>query len=104
MDVSPSRQQYEDLKRQIHFHNHRYHVLDDPLISDLEYDRLVVELRQIEAEHPDWVTADSPSQRSGAAPAERFEKVRHPGRILSLANAFGANDTRQWYRAHPQVG
>ena len=97
MDDSLSRQKYEELKRQIHFHNHRYHVLDNPLISDLEYDRLVVELRELEAAHPDWVTPDSPSQRSGAAPSERFAKVQHPGRILSLANAFGAGDTRQWF-------
>jgi hypothetical protein len=97
MDASPAHQHYEELKQQVHFHNHRYHVLDDPLISDLEYDRLVVELHQVEAEHPDWVTSDSPTQRSGTAPADRFEKVQHPGRILSLANAFGAGDTRQWF-------
>lgn len=88
---------YEELKAQIHFHNHRYHVLDSPLISDIEFDRLVQELKQIEAEHPDWVTPDSPSQRAGAKAADRFEKVRHPAPILSLANAFGAEDARAWY-------
>ncbi|MBI4731905.1 MAG: NAD-dependent DNA ligase LigA, partial [Chloroflexi bacterium] len=87
MDTSPARQRYEELKQQIHCHNHRYHVLDDPLISDAEFDRLVVELKQIETEHPDWVTPDSPSQRAGGAPSEKFEKVRHPRPILSLANA-----------------
>ncbi len=97
MDTSPLRQRYEELKQQIHFHNHRYHVLDAPVISDLEYDKLVMELRQIEAEHLDWVTPDSPSQRTGAAPSEKFEKVRHPRPILSLANAFGAEDARAWY-------
>ncbi len=97
MDTSPLRQRYEELKQQIHFHNHRYHVLDAPVISDLEYDKLLVELRQIETGHPDWVTPDSPSQRAGAAPSEKFEKVRHPRPILSLANAFGADDARAWY-------
>lgn len=88
---------YEELKQQIHFHNYRYHVLDAPLISDLEYDRLVNELKKIEADHPDWITPDSPTQRAGAGPADRFEKVRHPAPILSLANAFGADEARAWY-------
>jgi DNA ligase (NAD+) len=97
MDTSALQNHYEELKQQIHFHNHHYHVLDDPLISDLEFDRLVQELKKIEADHPDWVTPDSPSQRAGATPSEKFEKVRHPRPILSLANAFGAQDARAWY-------
>ena len=97
MDEKNLQQHYEELKQQIHFHNHRYHVLDAPLISDLEYDKLVIELRQIEAGHPDWVTPDSPTQRAGAEVSEKFEKVRHPRPILSLANAFGAEDARAWY-------
>ncbi|HMB24116.1 MAG TPA: NAD-dependent DNA ligase LigA [Anaerolineales bacterium] len=88
---------YEELKQQIHFHNYRYHVMDDPIVSDVEFDRLLVELRQIEAEHPDWVTDDSPTRRAGAQPAARFEKVTHPAPILSLANAFGADDARGWF-------
>ena len=88
---------YAELKQQLHFHNYRYHVLDDPVISDAEYDKLLLELRQIETDHPDWVTPDSPSQRAGAVPSEKFEKVRHPHPILSLANAFGAEDARAWY-------
>jgi len=97
MDSSPLRQRYEELKQQIHFHNHRYHVLDAPLVSDLEYDKLVIELRQVETSHPDWITPDSPSQRLDPEPSEKFEKVRHPRPILSLANAFGAEDARAWY-------
>ncbi|MBN2388764.1 MAG: NAD-dependent DNA ligase LigA [Anaerolineales bacterium] len=97
MDHSTPRQHYDDLQQKIHFHNHCYHVLDAPVISDLEFDRLLAELKAIEAEHPEWVTAASPSQRAGAAPAERFEKVRHPRPILSLANAFGADDARAWF-------
>lgn len=91
-----SKSRYEKLKSEIHSHNHRYHVLDSPIISDLEYDKLLNEVKQIEAEHPDWVTPDSPTQRAGAKPADRFDKVRHPAPILSLANAFGADDTRAW--------
>lgn len=88
---------YEDLKAQVNFHNYRYHVLDAPVISDLEYDRLLNELKKIEADHPDWITPDSPTQRAGAKPSEKFEKVRHPAPILSLANAFGADDARAWF-------
>ncbi|MCX6082973.1 MAG: NAD-dependent DNA ligase LigA [Chloroflexi bacterium] len=88
---------YEKIKSELNFHSYRYHVLDNPIISDLEYDRLLVELRQLEASHPDWVSPDSPTQRAGAAPADRFEKVRHPRPILSLANAFGAEDARAWF-------
>ena len=92
-----SSSRYEELKAQVNFHNYRYHVLDAPVISDLEYDRLLNELKKLEADHPDWITPDSPTQRAGARPADRFEKIRHPAPILSLANAFGADDARAWF-------
>jgi len=88
---------YEELKEQVHLHNYRYHVLDAPLISDAEYDRLLNELKALEAAHPDWITSDSPTQRAGAPPLDRFEKVGHPAPILSLSNAFGAEDARAWF-------
>ncbi len=88
---------YEQLKQEVSFHIYRYHVLDAPVISDAEYDKLYNELKRIEADHPDWITPDSPTQRAGAGPADRFEKVRHPAPILSLANAFGADDARAWF-------
>ncbi|HNQ95697.1 MAG TPA: NAD-dependent DNA ligase LigA [Anaerolineales bacterium] len=91
-----NKSRYEELKQKIHFHNHRYHVMDSPIISDAEFDKLLNELKRIEAEHPDWITADSPTRRAGAKPADRFDKVRHPAPILSLANAFGADDARAW--------
>jgi DNA ligase (NAD+) len=94
MDTNP---RYEELKQEVSFHIYRYNVLDAPVISDAEYDRLYNELKRIESEHPDWVTSDSPTQRAGAKPADRFDKVRHPAPILSLANAFGADDTRAWF-------
>src|SRR5512138_223074 len=98
-----TKSRYEELKQQIHEHNYRYHVLDAPIISDLEFDKLLNELKRIEAEHPDWVTEDSPTQRAGAQPADRFEKVRHPAPILSLANAFGADDARGWFERVKRV-
>jgi DNA ligase (NAD+) len=88
---------YNQLKEEINFHLHRYHVLDAPVISDAEYDKLWSEFMALEAEHPEWVTPDSPSRRVGAVVSDKFEKVRHPRPILSLANAFGAADARAWY-------
>jgi len=87
----------QKLKDMIQEHNYRYHVLDDPVISDAEYDQLLVELRNIENLHPDWITADSPSQRVGGGISEKFEKVNHPTPILSLANAFSGEDLIAWY-------
>ena len=87
----------EYLRQQINYHNYLYHVLDAPIISDYEYDRLVNELVRLEAEHPEWISQDSPTQRAGAAPSDKFQKVSHPGPILSLANAFDEAGVRAWY-------
>jgi DNA ligase (NAD+) len=97
MTTNSLHSRYEQLKSEINEHNYRYHVLDAPIISDVQFDRLLVELRQIEADHPDWITEDSPTLRAGAKPADRFVKVRHPAPILSLANAFGADEARGWF-------
>jgi len=96
MQQDPLFQEYENLKKQIHYHNYRYFVLDAPVISDTEYDRLVLRLKQIEFSHPEWVTPDSPSQRVGGMPLEKFNKVRHPSPILSLANGFTKADVLAW--------
>ena len=85
-----------ELRQQIQEHNYRYHVLDSPIISDAEYDQLLVELRAIEEEHPEWITPDSPSQRVGGYVSEKFEKVSHPAPILSLANAFDGEGILAW--------
>ena len=84
------------LRLDLNEHNYRYNVLDAPIISDAEYDALMNELKAIEAEWPDLITPDSPTQRVGGAVAEGFAKVRHPRPILSLANAFGAEEVRAW--------
>lgn len=87
----------KELREQVHYHNYRYHALDDPVISDVEYDRLINELKSIEAEHPDWIAPDSPTQRVGGLASEKFAKVRHPAPILSLGNAFSGDDVRAWW-------
>jgi DNA ligase (NAD+) len=96
-ETEKQRQRLEELRQQVNYHNYRYHVLDNPEISDAEFDQLLVELRWIEATHPEWVTPDSPTQRAGAAPAERFVKVRHPAPVLSLGNAFDEAGVRAWF-------
>lgn len=82
------------LREQIEHHNRRYYQLDAPEISDSEYDALFHELRQLEEEHPHLRTSDSPTQRVGAAPVEAFPSARHGAPMLSLDNAFGAEDLR----------
>ncbi len=86
------------LREQINLHNYRYYVLDSPLISDGEYDTLLRELRAIEEERPDLVTPDSPTQRVGAPPSPEFREVQHPQPMLSLGNAFDADDLAAWRR------
>ncbi|SPP31595.1 DNA ligase [Arsenophonus endosymbiont of Aleurodicus floccissimus] len=76
------------LKQQLQHHEYLYHVLDTPEIPDAEYDRLMQELKKMEAEHPEWITADSPTQRVGAGPLRAFEQVRHEIPMLSLDNVF----------------
>ncbi|MCX8213475.1 MAG: NAD-dependent DNA ligase LigA, partial [SAR202 cluster bacterium] len=87
-----------ELRREINFNNHRYYVLDDPVISDPEYDRLLQELQELESEYPELLTADSPTQRVGGAPAEGFTQVQHSAPMLSLANAFNREDLENWLR------
>jgi DNA ligase (NAD+) len=85
-----------ELRRTLDYHSHRYYVLDDPEIGDDAYDRMLDELRAIEAEHPELVTPDSPTQRTGGEPVSDLVKVRHPQRMLSLANARSADELRAW--------
>jgi DNA ligase (NAD+) len=86
----------EQLRKQLDHHNHRYYVLDDPEISDPEYDALLNELRDLEAEHPELRTPDSPTQRVGGEPLDKFEQVRHLQPMLSLANARNEEELKAW--------
>jgi DNA ligase (NAD+) len=90
------RDRIEGLREQIRYHNRRYHIEDAPEISDAEYDALYAELESMEAEHPELVTPDSPTQRVGGEPLEGFEEVRHTVPMLSLANARKTDDLKEW--------
>jgi DNA ligase (NAD+) len=85
-------QQVDDLRKALHRHNYRYYVLDDPEISDAEYDRMMQALKQLEAEHPQLASPDSPTARVGAPPLEKFETVAHTIPMLSLDNGFNDED------------
>ena len=92
-----ARSRAKELREQLNLHNYRYHVLDDPLVSDSEYDQLLQELRDLEQQYPELETEDSPTHRVGGGISERFVRVPHPGPILSLSNAFSEDDVRAWY-------
>ncbi|HEX2519445.1 MAG TPA: hypothetical protein VHK04_07900, partial [Castellaniella sp.] len=96
MTDDPERQRLAALRAEIEAHNRHYYVDDDPHVSDAQYDRLMAELRALESTHPDWVTPDSPTQRVGAAPLASFQPVHHVVRMLSLGNAFEAQDVRDF--------
>ena len=85
------------LRRAVNYHNYRYYVLNEPLVSDAEYDALLDELRELEAEYPDLITPDSPTQRVGGQPAEGYVKVEHPAPILSLDKASSGEEIRAWW-------
>ena len=86
------------LRELIEHHNHLYNVLDRPEISDFEFDRLFRALQDLEAEHPELATPDSPTQRVGGAPVDAFNKVKHRRPMLSLGNAFNEEEMRAWHR------
>ena len=88
----------ESLRDQIRFHNHRYHVLDDPEVPDAEYDRLMRQLQALEKEHPKLITPDSPTQRVGDEPKSGFGTVEHRVPMLSLDNAFSAEELQDFHR------
>lgn len=96
-----------NLREEIRKHEYQYYVLDEPLITDAEYDALMRELVELEKEHPELITFDSPTQRVGGQVAERFQRVVHRRPLLSLDNAFSAGDLRDFNRrvstavAHP---
>jgi DNA ligase (NAD+) len=84
------------LREVLRYHGYRYYVLDDPEVSDAEYDALMAELEELEAAHPELITADSPTQRVGAEPLSEFEKVEHRRPLLSLQDAFSEDEVRAW--------
>jgi DNA ligase (NAD+) len=96
MNEAQARTKIEKLREEINFHNYRYYVLDDPVISDAEYDQLMRELETLERQFPKLITPTSPTQRVGAPPLEKFEEVRHTIPMLSLANAFEEEEVKEF--------
>jgi DNA ligase (NAD+) len=94
--LSEARKRAEELIEQINYHAYRYHVLDEPEISDFEYDQLVRELEGLEAQFPELIAPDSPTQRVGGVPAQIFAPVHHRARMLSLDNAFSWEELEAW--------
>ena len=90
-------QELSELRQKLNYHSYLYNTLDQPEISDLEYDQLFNRLKIIEGEHPELITPDSPTQKVGNQISEKFQKVNHPATILSLANGFGSQDALAWY-------
>src|SRR5215470_6472465 len=94
----PLEAKIEKLREKIQHHEHLYYVLDAPDISDAEFDRLMNELKQLESEHPELVTPDSPTQRVGGKPRKGFETRRHTPPMLSLDNAFSFEELDRFDR------
>jgi DNA ligase (NAD+) len=93
---STARREVEKLRREINYHNYRYYVLNDPLISDYDFDQLLKRLGQLEAEYPDLIAPDSPTQRVGGEPITEFPKVTHQIPMLSLDNTYSYDELREF--------
>ncbi|MGQ9653894.1 MAG: DNA ligase LigA-related protein, partial [Thermodesulfobacteriota bacterium] len=91
-----ARARMEELRDAIRYHDYRYYVIDSPEISDAQYDAMFRELQELERAYPDWVSPDSPTQRVGAPPLEKFGTVAHAQPMLSLANAFTEKEAREF--------
>jgi len=98
MTQAEAHKRADELRRLIEHHNYRYYVLDDPEVPDAEYDRLMRELEAVEANYPELVTADSPTQRVSGTPMDGFETVRHRVPMLSLGNAFSDEEVGDFHR------
>jgi DNA ligase (NAD+) len=104
-DRAHAKVRVEELREQLNHHSYRYHVLDDPEVSDAEYDELMRELVALEDRFPELITPDSPTQRVGGAPAALFAPVTHRARMLSLDNAFSVEELEAWAaRVEREVG
>ncbi|MEJ5377891.1 MAG: NAD-dependent DNA ligase LigA [bacterium] len=96
LSEAEAKERMEELRKAIHYHNYKYYVLDSPEISDAQYDAMFRELEELERAYPHWVTPDSPTQRVGAPPLEKFSTVEHAQPMLSLANAFTDQEARDF--------
>src|SRR5579871_3270213 len=96
--VKDAEKKIEALRDKIRHHEYLYYVLDTPEISDADFDKLMQQLKNLEADHPSLLTADSPTQRVGGKPREGFVKVRHSSPMLSLDNTYNEEELRDWER------
>ena len=96
MEYNPAQQRLVELQQLLRAHNYRYYILNDPVISDHEYDSYYRELLELEEKYPALKTPDSPTQRAGTPPSDAFVRLEHPAPILSLNNAFSAGELRAW--------
>src|ERR1051326_8356883 len=104
-DRASVKHQIDELRQTIRHHEHLYYVMDAPELPDADFDRLMQELKKLEAAHPELITRDSPSQRVGGKPAEGFPKVQHSRPMLSLDNAYNEEELREWdRRVHELAG
>lgn len=99
-----AKKRLEQLRSEIDDHRYRYNILDKPVISDAAYDSLFHELTKIEEQYPDLITAESPSQRVGAKPAKKFEKIRHSTRMLSINDVFDYDELKKWQERLIKLG
>ncbi len=104
-DMEKAADRARKLRDELNYHNYRYYVLDDPVVSDEEYDRMMRELQEIEERYPELVTPDSPTRRVGAPPGQAFQPVRHRARMMSLDNVFNEEELKAFiHRVEGQVG
>ena len=105
MDKKEAEEKIKKLREEINYHNYKYYVENNPVISDYEYDQLLKQLEKLESEHPDLITPDSPTQRVGEQPVEGFKTVKHKVPMLSLANTYSYDEIRDFdERVRKNVG
>ena len=104
MNREETKKRLLQLRREIDDHRYRYNVLDKPIVSDAVYDSLFHELTNLEEQYPDLITPDSPSQRVGAKPAEKFAKVTHRKRMLSINDVFNFEELEKWQERLIKLG
>jgi DNA ligase (NAD+) len=97
-DLRSLNEPIEELRKQIREHEYRYYVLDEPIVSDYEFDQLMRELKELEQQHPELITPDSPTQRVGGEPAKEFPTYTFSRPMLSLENAYSEDELQDWGR------
>ena len=98
MGKTEDRKLVENLRKELNYHNYCYHVLDNPVINDSDFDHMMRQLINLENCNPDLISPDSPTQRVGSPPADGFQRVAHPKPMLSLANVFNYEELDAWYQ------